>query len=103
MISFSINIGTRNDLEVQVTNKNIKIIDGYRVSSKKHMKQIISEILFKAPIYNSRRSINSLVREWRTHNIIYYKGVFKNYTKDCNLSSNEPLIVRFIYWIVGRF
>lgn len=90
-------------LHVQVTPKNIKIIDSWKVTKKKDMKRIIKDIIYKAPIYNNCRSIRSLVREWRSHNIFYKMGWFVSHTKDCDLQSDEALYRRIVYFIVGRF
>ena len=92
-----------NGLKIQVTPLNITIIDSYRIKSKKVMKEIIEEILYKAPIYKRNRSIKALVREWRTHNIFYNKGWFINHTKDCDLEIDEALYRRIVYFFLGRF
>ena len=92
-----------NDLKVRVTPFNITIIDSYKIKDKKVMKEMIKEILYKAPIYQKRRSIKSLVREWRTHNIMYNKGWFISHTKDCDLETYEALYRRIVYFIIGRF
>lgn len=90
-------------LQVQVSPFNIKIYDSWKIKKKKEMKECIIEILYKAPIYNTRRSVNSMVREWRTHNIFYNHGWLLSHTKDCDLESNEKLYRRFFYNIFGRF
>ena len=92
-----------NNLKIKVTPFNITIIDSYKIKDKKVMKKMIEEILYKAPIYKQTRSVKSLVREWRTHNIMYNKGWFVIHTKDCDLESYEALYRRIIYFIVGRF
>lgn len=90
-------------LKIEVSPNNIKIYNSYKIKKKKEMKECITEILYKAPLYNTKRSINSLVREWRTHNIFYNRGWFLSHTKDCDLESNEKLYRRFFYYIIGRF
>ena len=90
-------------LIIQVTPKNIKIKNSYLIQNKKEMKEIILEILEKASLYNKKRSINSLVREWRCHNRIYKLGLFVSHTKDCDLESNEALYRRIFYFFFGRF
>lgn len=98
MIDFEV-----NGLKIEVTPTNIKIIDSWKITKRKVMKEMIKEILYKAPIYSTKRSIGSLVREWRSHNIMYNIGWFIRHTKDCDLESNEALYRRFIYFIMGRF
>ena len=90
-------------LRVQVFPKNIKIIDSYTIKSKKEMKKILLEILEKAPLYYKKRSINSLIREWRFHNRLYKLGLFVSHTKDCDFESDEALYRRIFYFFFGRF
>lgn len=90
-------------VKAQVYPENIRIIDSYRIKDKKLMKKIILDILDKAPIYKTKRSIRSLIREWRSHNIFYNKGWFIKHTKDCDLEANESLYRRFVYFFLGRF
>lgn len=88
---------------VQAYPHNIKIIDSYKINKKKEMKEILKEIIEKAPIYNRKRSFNALVREWRCHNRLYNIGWFVSHTKDCDFETNEALYRRFIYFFLGRF
>jgi hypothetical protein len=67
------------------------------------MKEILKDILEAAPLYNNKRSINSLVREWKCHNMAYNRGLFITHTKDCDLESNEAMYRRIIYFFLGRF
>lgn len=90
-------------LRVQVFPRNIKIIDSYTIKSKKEMKEILLEILEKAPLYYKKRSINSLVREWKCHNRMYNLGLFPSHTKDCDFESDEALYRRLFYFFFGRF
>ena len=82
---------------------NIKIIDSYKLKNKKEIKEAVIEILEKAPMYLSNRTVNSLVREWRAHNILYNWGLFISHTKDCDLEAKESLFRRFFYFFLGRF
>ena len=90
-------------LNVQVFPNNIKIIDSYKIKTKKEMKEFLLEVLKKATIYKTRRTMGSLLREWKCHNRFYDKGLFISHTKDCDLESNEALYRRFFYFFFGRF
>lgn len=92
-----------NGLTVQVYPDNIKIINSYKVNNKKEMKQILKEIIRKAPIYNRKRSFNALVREWKCHNRFYNMGILVSHTKDCDFETNEALYRRIMYFFLGRF
>lgn len=90
-------------LKIAATPQNIKIIDSYKIQDKKQMKQIIKKILQIVPLYITRRTLGSLVREWRCHNRFYNLGLFKSHTKDCDLEAKERLYRRFVYFFLGRF
>lgn len=92
-----------NDLIIKISRQNIKIVDSYKIKNKSDMKKILQYIFDIDTIYNKKRNMNSLIREWRTHNILYKYGLFVNHTKDCDLESNERLYRRFFYNIFGRF
>ena len=90
-------------LNVQVSSENIRIVDSYKIKTKKEMKSFLEEVFEKAPIYKTKRTMGSLLREWKCHNRFYDKGLFINHTKDCDLESNEALYRRFFYFFFGRF
>ena len=90
-------------LIVQVFPNNIKIINSYKIKTKKEMESFLEEVFEKAPIYKTKRKMGSLIREWKCHNRFYDKGLFISHTKDCDLESNEALYRRFFYFFFGRF
>lgn len=90
-------------LNVQVSPENIRIVDSYKIKTKKEMENFLKEVFEKAPIYKTKRKMGSLIREWKCHNRFYNKGLFISHTKDCDLESNETLYRRFFYFFFGRF
>ena len=74
------------NLNIQVSETNIKIINSYQQTNKENMFQIINEIYKRVPtIYKTNRTINNLVGEWIIHNICYKLHIFRNRTKDTDL------------------
>ena len=90
-------------LNVQVSPENIKIVDSYKIKTKKEMKSFLEEVFKKAPIYKTKRTMGSLLREWKCHNRFHKRGIFVSHTKDCDLESKEALHRRFFYFFLGRF
>ena len=90
-------------LNVQVSPENIKVVDSYKIKTKKEMKEFLLEVFKKATIYKTRRTMGSLLREWKCHNRFYKKGILISRTKDCDLESKEALYRRFFYFFFGRF
>lgn len=90
-------------LDVQVYPNNIKVIDSFKIEKKKEIREAVIEILEKGSLYYTKRSIGSMVREWKFHNRLYKLGLFISHTKDCDLEANEALYRRFIYFFFGKF
>ena len=90
-------------LKVQVSPENIRIFDSYKIKTKKEIESFLKEVFEKAPIYKTKRTMGSLIREWKCHNRFYNKGLFISHTKDCDLESKEALYRKFFYFFFGRF
>lgn len=90
----------------KLSSKNIKIINSYRIKSKKIMRELLDIIVWE-DIYSEKRdrSLESYVREWRTHNILYKIPLkfFRKHCQDCDLTTKENKFRLFVYAIIGRF
>ena len=85
-----------------ITVGNIRILDSYKITSKPEMVEILYSIQHNHPECKVfKRSYTSLVREWRTHNLLYKLGLFKSHTKDTDLNYPIKWYEEFIYSILG--
>lgn len=85
---------------VVVPNRGVNIISGYETKNDRHKKQFI---IFAEAKYESvfgKRTMKSLIREWKAHNICYRKGWYKDRAKDTFLDANEKWYRRVFYWFV---
>lgn len=83
-------------MNIIVILNNIKIIDGYKINKKKDMKSILLLLKQEHPECNTfKRSICSLISEWKTHNRLYRLGLWKSRTKDVDL--NFP--IKWYVWL----
>lgn len=66
------------------------------------MKKALLEISEKYPNLDilMNVSIKTLIREWRSHNLLYELGLFKDRTKDVDLNEN-PLYLKIGYYILS--
>lgn len=48
------------------------------------------------------RNETSYMHEIKAHNRLYNLGLFKSHTIDCDLEENQNMLLRFIYWLIGR-
>lgn len=77
---------------------SIKITDSFMVNSKEQMKKYLNQL----PLNKINRSMKSCLNEWIAHNRLYKLGLFKNHTKDCDLTKNESRSKRICYWVLSR-
>lgn len=64
------------------------------------MKDILFWFLFKTG-YESKRDIDSWIREWKAHNRLYRLGIYRSHTKDCDLNEDEKWWRLWFYGILG--
>lgn len=86
------------DYKYNKKTNNIKIIDSYKVTSKRLMKLN----LYCMPLHKVNRSVKSCLNEWIAHNRLYKLGLFKDRCKDCNLTMNESIFRKICYWLLSR-
>lgn len=85
-----------------VTSNNIHIKDSYDIKKRSEMKEILYAIQYKRPDCNVfKRSYNSMISEWRTHNRLYRLGYKKNRTGSVDLNYPLKWYVEFAYKILG--
>lgn len=73
--------------QVKLTSENTHIYDSYLIRSKKEMRVFILKLREQCDpdMAITQRTLNSLVAEWRSHNLFYYLHVFRSRTKDVDL------------------
>lgn len=90
------------DYVCSVTENNIKIIDSYKVENKSKMKEVLYAIQYKHPECKVfKRSYNSMIAEWKTHNRLYHLGIKKSHTKDVDINYPIKWYVELLYRIFG--
>ena len=87
-------------VKIRYDEECISIIDSYKIHDKDTMR-VTLECFIMETNYESIRSIESWIREWKAHNRLYKLGLFKSHTKDCDLEENEKLHRLLVYRILG--
>ena len=87
-------------VSIRYDDKGITILDSYKITNKTRMYAILS-FFRRQTKYESKRSINSWIREWKAHNRLYKLGLLKKHTKDCDLEENEKWYRLVLYHIIG--
>lgn len=90
--------------EVIINKDDVCIIDSYKIKSIKNMKYVINSVREKCDktYIIHKRSMYSLINEWRTHNLLYDLHIQRKRTKDVDLN-NEPLYRKIGYTILSVF
>lgn len=94
-----------NLISVSFNQSNIHISDSYKLIKRTHMKDCLNIIRYASVnrgIFYSR-SLNSWIREWKAHNILYKLGIYKERTSSVDLNEKESKLRRFGYFILSLF
>lgn len=77
---------------VQLSYGNTHISNSYQVRRKEDMRQFLKTLREQCDpdMAVAVRSVESMVREWRSHNIFYYFHVFRSRTKDVDMERRQP-------------
>ena len=75
-----------------VTPTNTHILDSCKVKSKEDIRQYLQAVRDEASpeMAVCQRDLESMVREWRSHNLFYNFHVFRSRTKDVDLELKHP-------------
>ena len=95
------------NLIVEASENNTCIVNSYRVKNRKDMKNILLEVRRKAqnePTFAiHHRTIASMIREWRVHNLLYYLDIERDRTRSVDLDIAQPWYIRTAYFILSPF
>ena len=88
------------NVTIEYNNANVRIIDSYKVTDRVKMLAILIEFKRETK-FESKRTIQSWLKEWKSHNRLYKLGLFRSHTRDCDLEENEKLHRLMAYEILG--
>ncbi len=91
-------------MEVLLNIYNTNIRDSYMITKRSEMKKFIEDLREEysdETLAIHKRSIYSMVNEWRTHNLLYRLGIETERTKDVDLDVNQPFYNYMFYFLLG--
>ena len=76
---------------IKLSRDNTHIMDSYLIRGKEEMRAFLTAVREQCDpdMAVAVRSINSLICEWRSHNLFYYLHVFRSRTKDVDLERQQ--------------
>lgn len=91
------------EITFTATNKNVHIVDSYKITKKADMNAIAKLIRAEAKKlgYTYKRSNSSWVTEWRAHNYMYDKGMARSRTASVDLDECASRIVLASYKLMS--
>ena len=91
-----------NDGGISVSSNNIHLNSSFKVPKEEFERELeaLRERYPESEVWN--RSMESLKREWATHNAFHAMGVFRSRTAHMDLNWPQPWFVRLGYAIIGR-
>lgn len=92
-------------LKVHISEECTTIEDSFRIESKKDMIKVI-KLIEDNSTYNDaiyKRTIKSIIREWRTHNLLYSLGIQQKRTRSVDLEINQSKLLKVLYAIGSVF
>jgi hypothetical protein len=94
---------TFNDFYVNVTENNVHIHDSYKIKGKKRKLEIINAIIAFCPEAFKTRTIKSVLREWRAHNVLYKLHIARNSTMHTDIEAHQKLFYKISYLLINIF
>ncbi len=89
------------DTVIRILDNRIKVIESYKITDRKVMKEILYAFQYKHPELKFNRGLNDLIREWVAHNRLYKWGIQPEKTKHVDLEFEETKKNLWIYRILG--
>lgn len=102
---YKVNISVRGiELHSNVSRSCCTIFDSYKLYKSKDIVQYVQELrntLGDPMLSINQRDFDSMVREWKAHNILYTLNIQKERTKSVDLETNQSKVVSFGWRILS--
>lgn len=91
--------------KVQASETNTSIKDSYRAKSIDDMRYILEYISAESSenMAIHKRTMFSMINEWRTHNLLYSLKIKRDRTGTVDLDINQPWYMKMFYFILSPF
>lgn len=90
-----------NDLYVNISENNIHLHDSYKINTTKEKKFILNEILEADNRVLQYRSFNSIIHEWKAHNVLYKLNFKRDRTQHSDIEFKQKLRFKILYFLIS--
>jgi len=90
---------------VNISEHAVHIHDSYKIIEDEKKYEILGQILAVCPEAFGSRSIRSIIREWKAHNILYKWNIRREETAHVDFELDQKFIYKLGYFficLVGR-
>lgn len=88
-----------------LTNDCLTIYNSYQITSTSDMEKFLVGLRYNSGASSEciifKRSLYSMIDEWKAHNLLYKFGLFRSHTKDVDID-NESKCRKFFYKILSK-
>ena len=80
-----------------ITLDYISIIDSFKITDEKDMLEILNNLLKDYHWYRKTRTIEDMIYEWKAHNILYDKYLFRKHTRNVDFEVKQNKFLKYLY------
>lgn len=84
-------------------DNGVTIVDSYKIKNDETKRIFIKLLVEKYPHILNYRSEESLFQEWKSHNILYQRGISPKSTKSSDLEFHQKLFHKIGYKIISKW
>lgn len=92
------------DYKVLLSSDNTRIIDSYQIKTNQDMTEFLFLIRKNTELKDyacCKRSIISMIREWRGHNLLFALKIFKKHTRDVDFEYPQKWYFKIGYYFLS--
>lgn len=93
-------------VKADLSKINTTIYESWRFKTVTDMTKIIEELREKSTDKEAAictLGTKEMIREWRSHNLLYTLGLFRTHTEDVDLNTDNPWYLKVAYAVVSPF
>lgn len=91
-----------NGISYYISDNCVSVRDSYKVTDDEVKLDFLIHVCSEKPDLESHRSKESMLEEWKAHNILYQKHLFRSRTKDVDIEYNQKWIFKVGYHIICK-
>lgn len=91
-------------LKVDLSEDNVKIYKSYKLVKTEDIKAFLEKLIKKHSedgFVITKRSLKSMIYEWKGHNLLFYLHLFRSHTTDVDLEYPQKWYMKAMWFCLG--